>query len=146
MLPDQPEFGSITSGGRYDNLLDQFSSQPLPAVGGSIGIDRLFDALEGLGLAQSLNLVKALVLNLEENLQADYLRITAMLRNSGINTEFYYAPAKLDKQFKYAETKGIQYAVILGQEERDKKVVKIKNLRTREQVEVPEEKLIDSLS
>lgn len=136
VLPDKPEFGSICGGGRYDSLVDQFSETSIPAVGGSIGIDRLFDAMEEQGLLGKAGSIKALVINLDEQLMADYVGLVTQLRGAGINSEMYYQPVKLDKQFKYAESKNIQYAVIMGADEKAKGVVQLKNLQTRQQKEV----------
>jgi histidyl-tRNA synthetase len=138
-------FPSISAGGRYDSLLDQFSDQSLPAVGCSIGIDRLLDALQELGLSQNESLVKALVVNQDPDLQTEYVGIVSSLRNAGISCELYYEPVKLDKQFKFAESKNIPYAIILGKEERQTGVVKLKNLITREQEEVAIARLAEKL-
>ncbi len=146
VLPENPEFGSIVGGGRYDSLVDQFSEKSLPAVGGSIGIDRLFEAMKELGLVKSEGLITALVLNLDENLQSDYVQIVSTLRNAGINSELYYEPAKLDKQFKYAENKGIAFAVILGEQEKQQGIVQVKNLETREQQEIKQTELVSYLN
>jgi len=145
IIPSKPEFGSVCGGGRYDSLVDQYSKDSLPAVGGSIGIDRLLDALESTGELSTGSVVKVLVLNQDEQLQGDYVNIATQLRSSGINTEIYYEPAKLEKQFKYAESKAIPYAVIIGQDERARGVVKLKNLATREQEELTLEQIIETL-
>lgn len=142
VLPDKPEFGSICSGGRYDSLVDQFSKTSLPAVGGSIGIDRLFDAMEEMGISSEGESIQAMIVNQDESLQSDYVALATELRDNGIRTELYYEPAKLEKQFKYAESKGISFAVILGQEEKQSGTVKLKNLKTREQEDVPKKDLV----
>jgi histidyl-tRNA synthetase len=142
VLPDQPEFGSICSGGRYDGLVDTFSDKSLPAVGGSMGIDRLLDAMREQNLVTPEATVKALVINLDDSLQEDYLKLVTTLREADISSELYYQTAKLDKQFKYAESKGIEYAVIMGQDEKSKNAVKIKNISTREQEEISVEQLV----
>ncbi len=136
MLTDKSEYGSICSGGRYDNLVDQYSKTSVPAVGGSLGIDRLFSAMTEMGLIKTQGSAKVMVFNLEQSLQNDYVEVVSTLRNAGISAELYYAPAKIDKQFKYAETKNIQYGVIMGQTEKDSGKVQLKNLATREQKEV----------
>ncbi len=135
-IKDKPEFGSIAGGGRYDNLVDQFSEKSLPAVGGSIGVDRLLEAMSEMGLAKAGGTLQVLVVNQDPALEKDYVALAAELRASGISTELYYEPAKLDKQFKYAESKGIVNAVIMGQAEVARGTVQIKNLATREQREV----------
>jgi histidyl-tRNA synthetase len=145
VLPDKPEFGSICSGGRYDSLVDQFSKTSLPAVGGSIGIDRLFDAMSEMGLSSEDDTIQSIIVNQDESLQDDYVMLATELRNSGISTELYYEPAKLEKQFKYAESKGISFAVILGQEEKQSGTVKLKNLKTREQEDISKTELITKI-
>ncbi len=145
-IKSKPEFGSIAGGGRYDNLVDQFSDKPLPAVGGSIGIDRLLQAMSEMGLAQAAAAVQVLVINQDAALEKDYVALAAVLRSGGISTELYYEPAKLEKQFKYAENKGISYAVIMGQAEKDKGTVQVKNLATRQQKEIQRGYVVSSIS
>ncbi len=145
-LIDKPEFGSVCSGGRYDGLVDQFSNQSLPAVGGSIGIDRLLQALDEIGALKAEQSIRALILNQNTALQNDYLKLAVELRAQGINTEIYYSDAKLDKQFKYAESKGIPYAVIIGDQEAKDGKAQLKNLQTRDQQEVDQKDLIKILS
>ncbi len=136
-LVDKPEFGSICSGGRYDNLVNQFSNQDLPSVGGSIGIDRLLQALEEMGLLKLSQPIRALILNQSKVLEKEYLKLATTLRANGVNVEIYYAnTAKLDKQFKYAEGKGIPLAIIMGEEEAKNGTVQLKDLAKREQQEV----------
>lgn len=137
VLPDKPEYGSICSGGRYDGLVDQFSNSGLPAVGGSIGIDRLYGALDEMGLLPKAVVAEVLILNLDSNLTGNYFELASRLRNNGVLVELYYEEAKLEKQFKYAERKGIPNALLLGQEELSSGEVKIKNLSTREQSAIP---------
>ncbi|QQS23040.1 histidine--tRNA ligase [bacterium] len=145
VLPEKPEYGSICSGGRYDGLVDQFSSQSLAAVGGSIGIDRLYGALEELGLIPKTSGIQVLVLNQDERYQSEYIKLVTQLRSAGINTELYYEAAKLDKQFKYGERKNIPFAVVMGEEEIASGKVKLKNLSTREQEEVSIDELADKI-
>jgi histidyl-tRNA synthetase len=145
IIPSKPEFGSVCGGGRYDSLVDQYSKDSLPAVGGSIGIDRLLDALESTGDVAANAVVKVLVLNQDEQLQNEYIKVATTLRLAGINTEIYYEPAKLEKQFKYAENKIIPYALIIGQDEQARGVVKLKDLTTREQQELTVEQVLETL-
>lgn len=144
-LLDKPEFGSICSGGRYDNLVDQYSSLSLPAVGGSIGIDRLLQALAEMEVLEPVQPIQAIIFNQSEALQNNYVALAAVLRNAGVNVELYYADAKLDKQFKYAEARQIPYAIIMGESEIKDEVVQLKNLVTREQETVSIAELADAL-
>ena len=144
-IVDKPEFGSICSGGRYDGLVDQFSKESLPAVGGSIGIDRLLDALVDMDVLPKTSAIQALILNLDEQFAQKYIELASELRAHQVNVELYYSPAKLDKQFKYAESKQIPYAIIVGEAEIAHSTVQLKNLQTRQQEEVPQTELIKKL-
>lgn len=145
VLNDKPDFGSICSGGRYDRLVDQFSKESLPAVGGSIGIDRLIDALKEMGIMETVQPIKAIVLNQNESLQDEYLKLASQLRDEGVNVELYYTTAKLDKQFKYAESKGIPYAIIMGETEAKDGTVQLKDLAKREQETISIKDLLGKL-
>lgn len=145
VLPEKLEYGSICGGGRYDSLVDNFSNTTMPAVGASIGIDRLYGALEELGLLPKPTSTSVLVLNLETELLDDYLDLASELRQAGIQTELFYETAKLDKQFKYAERKGLGWAVIFGGTEKASGKLKLKNLQTREQIEVSREELVSKI-
>jgi histidyl-tRNA synthetase len=143
VLPNQMEYGSICSGGRYDNLLDTFSKTPLPAVGGAIGIDRLLDAVTAAGNMPSGAHSQVLLVNFNDapELQTHYLELITQLRQAGLRAELYYEPVKLDKQLKYAEQKNIDFAVIVGPDELSQKMTQVKHLATREQVTVPANEL-----
>lgn len=142
-LDDHPEFGSICSGGRYENLAEHYTKSKLPGVGISIGLTRLFSQLldaEQRALkenrAPAFNIssahratAQAIVLNLDASLAADYARLAAELRAAAINTEVYGGTDKLGKQFKYADRGGVPLALICGSREQAAGVVKIKDLR-----------------
>jgi histidyl-tRNA synthetase len=144
-LPEKPEYGSICGGGRYDGLVDQFSATSMPAVGASIGIDRLYGALDELGLLPKLGSASVMVLNIDAALQDEYLALVSELRSNGISAELFYESVKLDKQLKYAERKGIPWAVIFGSDEQASGQIKLKNLATREQIEVSRADLLNRL-
>lgn len=141
-LTERPEFGSVGGGGRYDNLIEKTTGVKTPAVGGSIGLDRLFAALTDMGAIAPQTAAEVMVFNLDKTLMPDYLNITTNLRNAGIDTEFYYETVKLDKQFKYAEAKNIQIAVIFGAIEAKKRQVNLKNLKDKQQVTVDLDNLV----
>lgn len=132
-LPKKLDFGSIGGGGRYDKLIGNITGKDTPAVGGSIGLDRMLTAMEELGLVESQPSVQVLVMNLDEKLIVVYLDIVNNLRNAGIATDFYYESAKMDKQFRYAESNNIPLAVIMGPEEVKNKQANIKILSKKEQ-------------
>jgi len=134
VLTSAPAYGSVLSGGRYDNLVGMFSNREVPAVGMSIGLDRLLSALAELKLIDTVSTTtKALVINMDESLQSDYLRMVSELRTAGINTALYYESGDMGKQLKYASDRGIRYAVIYGIDEAKEGKVVIKDLSTGEQ-------------
>ena len=137
-LTDHPGVGSVCSGGRYDNLASQYTKSRLPGVGISIGLTRLFYVLSEAGLIQEgPSTVQALVTQLDPALRADYLAIAAELRGAGVNTEIHLEPAKLGRQFKYADRAGIRFAVVMGSDEKAEGVVTVKDLGTGEQIRIP---------
>lgn len=146
-LTDLPDFGSVFSGGRFDGLTRRFSTQAFPAVGASLGVDRLYDALEKTGkLERKQTLTRVLILNLGNEFQKDYTAIAARLRGAGVNTALYLGDDRaFQNQLAYAVKKEIPYVVIYGSREKEKNVVTVKNLATREQKEVPREKIIELL-
>jgi histidyl-tRNA synthetase len=145
MLPDASQFGSVAGGGRYDNLIGMFAGKQIPAVGCSIGIDRLLSALEELELVKYDNVFDVLVCNLDEAFTEKYLKIVQELRGAGIKTDFYYEQAKLDKQFKYANKKNINFAVIIGPDEAETGEATVKNMATGKQEKVKQTALVKYL-
>lgn len=141
-LSGKPEFGSIAGGGRYDQLVGKITGKDMPAVGCSIGLDRLFAALQELELIAPQSAAEVIVLNLDEDLVSDYLKMASILRDAELDTEFYFEPSKLDKQFKYAEAKNMKVAVIFGKDEKVQGKVNLKNLDTKKQVTVDLDDLV----
>lgn len=129
-LLDLPEFGSVFSGGRYDNLVERFLNRSIPATGSSIGIDRLLAALielKALSLSQATSQVLVTVMDKER--LADYLNILRRLRDAGIHSEIYSGDAgNLTKQIRYGDKVGIPFAVIAGSDEFESGTVTVKNL------------------
>ncbi|MEO1328504.1 MAG: histidine--tRNA ligase [Pseudomonadota bacterium] len=123
-------FGSVSGGGRYDDLVKRFTGQAVPATGVSIGVDRLLAALEAKGRlerARSLGPVVVLVLDREET--ARYLAMASELRRAGIRAEaFLGGGTNMAKQMKYADKRGAPVAVIEGADERAQGVVQLKDL------------------
>ena len=147
-LTDHPRLGSICSGGRYDNLAEHYTKSKLPGVGISIGATRLFSQLVEMGIVGAADraTAQALVLHVEKELALEYARIAAELRGAGLNVEVYGGDDKLGKQFKYADRSGVPLAILFGSRERDARIVKLKNLRTSEEIEVPRGDLVARVS
>lgn len=131
---------SIGGGGRYDDLTGLFGVPNLPGVGISFGVDRIYDVIEDLNLFPEdvEGSTKVLFFNLGEAECAKAFQLARELRAKGISCELFHEQAKFDKQFKYAEKKGIQYVAILGSEELQNGTCKIKNQSTGEQNTVPQ--------
>jgi histidyl-tRNA synthetase len=143
--PESKKFGSVAAGGRYDKLIHMFTGKDMPGVGVSIGLDRLFAAMEHLEMLGEQSVSRVLVLNLSEKLQPLYLRTLSAIREAGINAEIYYQVADFKKQYAFAESKSIPLAVIIGDNEAERAVAAIRNLKTREQIEVPQSKIVSEI-
>lgn len=130
ILLDAPQFGSVFGGGRYDNLVLRFLGQPIPAVGASIGVDRLLAALTHLGqIGTRKATARVLITNMDRSLDSDYLAMTWELRRAGIPAELYLGSAKgPGKQLKYADQYDIPLAILYGSNEKDQGTVTIKDL------------------
>ncbi|MCR5561682.1 MAG: histidine--tRNA ligase [Bacteroidales bacterium] len=129
------QIGSISGGGRYDNLTGIFGLPDMSGVGISFGADRIYDVLEGLdkfpaGLSSGSRLLFA---NMDAASAAYVLPVAASLRSAGVSVEVYPDSGKLKKQFDYADRKGIPFISICGSSEAEAGQVNIKNLASGEQ-------------
>ncbi len=137
LLDELPSIGSICSGGRYDNLAKLFTSQELPGVGASLGLDRLLAAMEKLGkLPQVQTPAQVMIVQFDANHLGNYLLLASQIRAAGIGVELYPDAKKLGAQFKYADRKGFRAVIIAGADELAKGVVQIKWLADGSQTEV----------
>lgn len=136
--------GSISGGGRYDNLTGIFGMPGLSGVGISFGADRIYDVLAALELfpEQAEDVTTLLFANFGEQEVAHALTIAATCRRAGVRTEVYPEACKMKKQMAYANAKGIPYVAIVGQDEIAEGVVTLKNMLTGEQKKVHGEELL----
>lgn len=136
--------GSITGGGRYDNLTGIFGMPGLSGVGISFGADRIYDVLNGLDLypKEAVNGTRLLFINFGEKETAYCLPVVKACRVAGINTEMYPDKAKMKKQMGYANAKAIPFVVLAGDNEMAENKVTLKNMETGEQKLVTTEELI----
>ncbi len=147
LIDAHPEFGSVCSGGRYDDLASHYTKSKLPGVGLSIGLTRLFDQLNANNLLPPApHSVQILITQLEPERRAEYLALGAELRRAGFRVENYLEPAKFDKQLKYADKSGVPFAILFGTAEREKGAVLVKDLAQKLQHEVPRTDLIAKLN
>lgn len=136
--------GSIAGGGRYDNLVGMFDpkNRSIPCVGVSIGVERIFAVLEAKNAAEKIKIrtknVDVYVASVHKGLYEKRLQIIGDLWNGGLRAEHSYKlNPKLLVQLQYCEEYGIPYAVVFGDTELDRGVVKLRDVASREEAEVP---------
>ena len=128
------KFGSVASGGRYDNLASLFTPRRLPGVGASIGLDRLLALLDEAGwLKAAATTVPVLVANFPGTDPVIAFTMAARLRAVGIGAEVYPDPIPIGKQMGYGSTRGHKLAVIVGPDEQAKQVFNLRNLSNRQE-------------
>ncbi len=139
--------GSISGGGRYDNLTGIFGMPGLSGVGISFGVDRIYDVLNALDLYPkgSLQTSKVLFINFGDKETAYCMPILAQLRKAGIKAELFPDAAKMKKQMSYANAKEIPYVALAGDNEMAKGKITLKNMLTGKQILVDTSKLIEKL-
>ncbi len=127
--------GSAAGGGRFDKLIGMFARYDIPAVGVAFGFDRIIEAMDQLNLfPKDLAVTKVLVTVFSPALLIESISVTSRLRSKNIPTELWLdSDAKLDKQLKYADQKGIPYVLIIGPEEADADKVTLKELKNQTQ-------------
>jgi histidyl-tRNA synthetase len=139
------EIGSITGGGRYDNLTGIFGMPGLSGVGISFGADRIFDVLNTLDLypKEAVNSTKLLFINFGEKETAYCLPILKKVRETGICSEIYPDSVKMKKQMSYANAKNIPFVALAGESEINEGKITLKNMTTGEQKMVMIDELIE---
>ena len=129
------QIGSITGGGRYDDLTGIFGLKNMSGVGISFGADRIFDVMQQLNLFPEDNkaTTQILFVNFGAKEERYCLPLMQQLRAAGINTEIYPEPAKMKKQMGYADKKGIRFVALVGETEMQENKIALKNMATGEQ-------------
>jgi histidyl-tRNA synthetase len=141
-LNDLPQIGSVCSGGRFDHLIEQLGGPDTPAVGTSIGVDRLIEGMRQLGLLKEIRTrTKAYITNLDAEMDKQRFALAQRLRKAGVPTEIQYDNRKLGKQIAAIDKLGVSEAIMYGPKEESSGTVLIKNLETGEQREVSQEDL-----
>lgn len=146
--PTSVKMGTITAGGRYDNLTGVFGLQGVSGVGISFGVDRIYDVLEELNLFPSNDLAstKVLIINFGDNCLAHALGLATRIRKNDINCEVYPEAAKVKKQMSYADKKNIPFVIMVGEEEVQTNIYTLKDMRDGEQRKKTMLELIDYIT
>ncbi len=133
--PTSIQMGTITAGGRYDNLTGVFGLEAISGVGISFGIDRIYDTLEELDLfpTSKAKYTKVLLVPFDEAAKKHGLTLLNLLRAADISSELYPEPTKLKKQLSYADKKGIPFVLLIGSEEMEKESYTLKYMATGNQ-------------
>jgi histidyl-tRNA synthetase len=139
--------GSISGGGRYDNLTGMFGMPGVSGVGFSFGVDRIYDVLEELQLFPTSSQVgtKVLLVQFDKESELYALPVLQELRDAGIASELYPEPAKLKKQLGYADQKNIPYVILIGSEEMASGKLKLRNMELGEQKDMSVIEIITQL-
>lgn len=141
------EIGSITGGGRYDDLTGIFGLKNMSGVGISFGADRIFDVMNQLDLFPKDNTATTQILfaNFGSREEKFCLPLLKQLRDAGINAEIYPEAAKMKKQMTYADKKGIPFVALVGENEMNEGMISVKNMATGEQTNIKINELINIL-
>ena len=141
------QIGSISGGGRYDNLTGVFGMSGMSGVGISFGADRIYDVLNQLDLypKEAVNATQLLFVNFGDKEAAYCLPILSQARNAGIRAEIYLDSAKMKKQMSYANDKNIPFVAIVGENEMNEGKLTLKNMTTGEQALVTPEELLAAI-
>ena len=137
--------GSISGGGRYDNLTGAFGMPGLSGVGISLGVDRIYDVMEELNIfPENLGIsTQILITNLSEQARKIALPLLSKLRQQNYSAEIYPDISKLKKQFEYANKRAIPFLIIIGDEEIESELLTIKNMNTGVQDKIGIEKITE---
>lgn len=147
VLNQYPSIGSVCSGGRYDNLAQNYTAKKLPGVGISIGLSRLFYQLREAGILSENKRAtpsRILVIPMKETM-SQALEFSTKIREAGISAEIYFNDGKMGKKFSYADKLGIPYVVVVGEDEVNTGRYKLKDMLTGEQNELDIEQIIQCL-
>ena len=142
------QIGSIGGGGRYDDLTSNFGLKDVSGVGVSFGIDRIYLVMEELALfPDNIDVsIKVMFANFGDDEAAFCMPLLKQLRAAGISSELYPTNAKMKKQMTYANNKGVQFVIMVGEDEMESGILSIKNMESGEQNNLNITDLIKKLS
>ncbi|MDD2635846.1 MAG: histidine--tRNA ligase [Bacteroidales bacterium] len=144
---DEVELGSICGGGRYDDLTSIFGMKDISGVGVSFGADRIYDVLNQLNRFpnETEKSSDVFFINFGKTEELKCIQIANEIRKSGYSCEIYPQKAKIDKQFKYANNKNIQFVIIIGAQELENNTLTIKDMSSGDQTSIKSSEIIDYL-
>jgi histidyl-tRNA synthetase len=147
VVPQGVKVGSISGGGRYDELTSVFGVNGIPGVGFSFGIDRVYDLLNELGKTEGMpsSSSEVLIVLFDEHQIPYYLKLLENLRLAGVSCELYPEAAKLKKQFAYADAKKIPWVLVAGEDEIQSGMLTLKNLSESTQETLGFEQVIEKI-
>jgi len=139
------KIGSVSGGGRYDDLTGVFGMSGMSGVGFSFGVDRLYDVMDELGLfpEDSLSSTEVLIIHFDDESKNYGLEVVGKLRAAGIKSEIYPDKAKIKKQFTYADKKNIPYTIIIGSEEMQTGDLTFRNMKTGDELKLNTSEIIE---
>lgn len=139
------KIGSVSGGGRYDNLTGVFGVPDVPGIGFSFGVDRIYDVMEELNLFPDdlKKSTKVLIVNFDKESEKYGLGVLKKLRDAEVSSEIYPEPVKMKKQFTYANKKGFEFTLSIGSEEITSGIYTLKNMESGEQFKQPLEDLLN---
>lgn len=140
--------GSISGGGRYDDLTGIFGLKDVSGVGVSFGADRIYDVMNELNLFPQLPDAssKVMIVNFGEKAELKSLKVLQTLHENNISAEIYPEPAKMKKQFNYANSKNIPFIIIIGDNELQTNTIQLKNMNSGEQISSDLDNIINTLN
>lgn len=146
--PNNVQMGSISGGGRYDGLTDNFGMPDVSGVGISFGVDRIYDVLEELDLYpnQIVTSTQLLITTFDQDSWNYGLKVLSKLRRASIKSELYPEPVKIKKQMKYANDKQIPFVILIGEEEVKSEMLTLKNMSKGSQENLLIEDIIQLLN
>jgi len=138
--------GSVGGGERYDGMMKRLTGLDLPATGVGFGFDRTVEAALELNLIPSSQKTRVLVTVFAPTIQRESLKLAKRLRDAGLNTELYPNPGdKLEKQFKYADKKGMPFVIVIGEEEVQNNTITLKDMTAKSQTTLPLNQALERL-
>lgn len=137
IIKDYEKYGSVAGGGRYDKLIETFGGRPTAATGISLGIERIVEIMEEEKMFKlEKTKSKVFVVNVNENIKSDVVKIANNLRKEGINCQIDLMNRSLGRQLEYADSVAIPFVIIVGEKELKKKKVKVRNMKKKVEKEI----------